>query len=76
MAEEAEQKLVLKPGAVTPYLSNFQMSSDGETMFYMDLMLQNKRVETLAKSMDEVKEVRKCDLSVNNITDVAPLKDM
>jgi Leucine-rich repeat (LRR) protein len=26
--------------------------------------------------MDEVKDVRKCDLSTNNITDIASLKDM
>jgi hypothetical protein len=76
MADEAEQKLVLKPGAVTIYLSNFQMGPDSENYYFSDLMLQNKRVESLAKTMDEVKEVRKCDLSINNITDCSPLKDM
>jgi hypothetical protein len=30
----------------------------------------------LAKTMDEVKEVRKCDLSVNNLVEIAMLKDM
>lgn len=34
-------------------------------------MLSNRRVESLAKSMEELKEVRKCDLSINNIVDVS-----
>lgn len=75
MAEEIE-KLVLKPGSVTPYLSNFQQSADYESFFFTDLILSNRRVETLAKTMDEVKEVRKCDLSINNIIDISSLKDM
>jgi Leucine-rich repeat (LRR) protein len=76
MADEAEQKLVLKPGSVTMYLTNFMRTNDSENFQFSDLILQNKRVETLAKTMDEVKDVRRCDLSVNNIQDVAPLKDM
>lgn len=41
-----------------------------------DLNLQNRRVETLSKTMEEVKEVRNCDLSINNIVDIMSLKDM
>ena len=76
MADDGEAKLVLKPGAMTMYLSNFQRSVDSETFFFHDFLLQNRKVESLAKTMDEVKEVRRCDLSVNNIVDVAMMKDM
>lgn len=61
---------------MTMYLSNFQRSADSETFFFHDFLLQNRKVESLAKTMDEVKEVRRCDLSVNNIVDVAMMKDM
>jgi hypothetical protein len=76
MADDGDAKLVLKPGAMTMYLSNFQRSADSETFFFHDFLLQNRKVESLAKTMDEVKEVRRCDLSVNNIVDVAMMKDM
>ena len=76
MADDGEAKLVLKPGAMTMYLSNFQRSADSETFFFHDFLLQNRKEETLAKTKDEVKEVRRCDLSVNNIVDVAMMKDM
>jgi len=77
MAEaDVDAKLVLKQGAVVPYLSNFQPTGDSENFIFTDLLLSNKRVESLAKSMEEVKEVRKCDLSINNIVDVTMLKDM
>jgi hypothetical protein len=45
-------------------------------MTFIELNLSNRRVESLAKTMDECKECRKCDLSVNNIVDVSMLKDM
>lgn len=73
---EGEEKLVLKPGAMTVYLSNFERGPDNENFMFQDLILQNRRVEALAKTMDELKETRRCDLSVNNIADVACLKDM
>lgn len=77
MAEGAEEtKLVLKPGGVKEYLSNFSQSADYENFFYQDLILNNRRVEALAKTMEEVKEVRKLDLGINNLQDVAALKDM
>lgn len=76
MADDGAEKLVLKPGAMTVFLSNFERSPDAENFMFQDLHLQNRRVEALAKTMDELKETRKCDLSVNNITDVACLKDM
>jgi hypothetical protein len=49
---EAEEKLVLKPGAVTQYLEGLMQSEDSETFFYGEINLQNRRVETLAKSME------------------------
>lgn len=76
MTEEQLEKLVLKPGGVTPFLSNFAAGADKESYFFQDLILSNRRVESLAKSMEEVKDVRRCDLSLNNIQDVASLKDM
>jgi Leucine-rich repeat (LRR) protein len=75
MADEGE-KLVLKPGSVTQYLDGLAQSEDFGNFFFGELNLSNRRVETLAKSMEEVKEVQRCDLSVNNITDINPLKDM
>jgi len=36
---EAEDKLVLKVGAVIQYLSNCQQSADGESFYYTDLIL-------------------------------------
>lgn len=38
--------------------------------------MSNRKVESLAKSMDEVREVRKVDFSINNIIDVSAFKDM
>lgn len=73
---DAEEKLVLKPGAVTQYLNGLQQSEDTEHFFMGELNLSNRRVESLAKSMEEVKEVRKCDFSLNNIADINPIKDM
>jgi internalin A len=75
MAEEGE-KLVLKPGGVTQYLDGLMQTEDCERFFFGELNLSNRRVEGLAKSMDEVKEVRRCDFSINNISDINPLKDM
>ena len=76
MAAEGQEKLVLKPGGVTQYLSNFQQRNDLETFILGDLNLQNCRFEILFKAMDEVKEVRNCYLSINNIVDIISLKDM
>jgi len=73
---ESDEKLVLKPGAVMQYLSNFQQSADFETFYFTDLILQNRRVESLAKTMEEVSRVQRCDLSINNIVEITPLKDL
>lgn len=34
-----EEKLVLKPGAMTVYLSNFERSPDNECFMFQDLIL-------------------------------------
>ena len=73
---DGEEKLVLKPGGVACYLSNFQRTPDMESFIMTDVILQNRRVEQLAKNMEEVKETKKCDLSMNNIVDVSSLKDL
>lgn len=44
-------------------------------MQFTDLNMSNKRVEALAKSAEEIKEVQNIDMSVNNLADVGPLKD-
>ena len=45
-------KLVLKPGvrALLPYMTNFQMTADGESFIFMNLDLKNKGVEQLNKT--------------------------
>lgn len=60
---EPEEKLILKTGAVTQYLTVLTQTEDTEHFFMGELNLSNRRVEGLAKSMEEAKEVRKCDLS-------------
>jgi len=39
MADQVEEKLVLKPGAMTVYLSNFERGPDMETFMFQDLIL-------------------------------------
>jgi len=45
MADQAQEKLQLKPGVVLPFLSNFQMSTDGETFLFTDLDMSGKNIE-------------------------------
>ena len=72
----ADEKLVLKPGVVAPFLSNIQMSDDGETFFFSELDLSQKNVEALNKAIEEAKEVLTCNLSFNNIKDPSTLKEL
>lgn len=67
MAEAVEEKLVLKPGVISQYLTNFSFAPDGESMQFTDLNLENKRIEQLAKAMEEVKDVKWINLSINNL---------
>jgi len=39
------EKLVLKPGVVTPFLSNFAMSNDGESFHFTELNMSSKNIE-------------------------------
>ena len=73
---EAEEKLVLKPGVVTQFLDNFSSTPDLESFQFTELNITNKRVEQLNKAMEEVKDVAIVDFSLNNITDINPMKDM
>ena len=74
--EAADEKLVLKPGVILQFLDNFSATPDGEGMQFTDLNMSNKRVENIAKATDEVKDIVRVDMSVNNIADINPLKDM
>ena len=75
-AAAAEEKLVLRPGTILQFLDNFTSTQDGESMQYQDLNMSNKRVEALAKACEEVKDVQNVDLSVNQLADINPIKDM
>ena len=72
----AEEKLVLKPGVVTPYLSNFAMSNDGESFHFQTLDMSNKNIEALNKAIEEAKEVYTVNLLGNNIADPTALKEL
>ena len=72
----AEEKLVLKPGTILQFLDNFSVTEEGNSMQFTDLNMSNKRVEALAKAADEIREVQRVDMSVNNLTDIGPLKDL
>ena len=75
MAEAAE-KLVLKPGVVTPFLSNFDMSGDGEAFMFNTLDMSEKNIDQLNKTIEEGKEVYLVNLSGNNIGDPSALKEL
>jgi len=56
------EKLVLKPGVVTPYLSNFALSKDGESFHFTTLDMSSKNIEQVNKVIEEAKEVYTCNL--------------
>ena len=72
----AEEKLVLKPGVVAPFLSGIAMSDDGENFLFTELDMSEKHIEQLNKTIDEAKEVWTCNLSGNNIKDPGALQTM
>jgi Leucine-rich repeat (LRR) protein len=72
----AEEKLVLKAGVVTPFLSNFAMSTDGENFLYTTLDMSGKNIEALNKFIEEAKDVYYCIMSSNNIPDPTSLKEL
>ena len=74
--QEPEEKLQLKPGVILQFLDNFDYTPDKEGFVFTDLNVSNKRVETLAKAMEEVKEVQRIDFSINNLADITPIKDL
>jgi Leucine-rich repeat (LRR) protein len=75
MADPTE-KLVLKPGVVAPFLSNFQMSKDGENFIFTELNMSNKNIEQMNKTIEEAKEVYKVYLQKNNIADPSAIKEL
>jgi len=42
---EAGEKLVLKPGVVTPFLSNFTLADNGEDFMFTDLDMAGRNIE-------------------------------
>ena len=72
----ADEKLVLKAGIVQSFLSNFDMSTDGENFHYLTLDMSAKGVEAVNKFIEEAKEVYYCNLSQNNIQDPTTLKEL
>ena len=76
MAEQAVEKLQLKPGVVAPFLSNFTLSNDGESFLFTTLDMSSKNIEQLNKTIEEAKEVYHCNLSGNNIGDPGALKEL
>lgn len=70
------EKLVLKPGIVLPFLSNFGPSKEGTDYLFTELDMSGKNIEQLNKTIEEAKEVYKCNLSNNNIADPSALKEL
>lgn len=75
MADPSE-KLVLKPGVVTPFLSNFGLSNDGESFHFTECDMSNKNIEQLNKTIEEAREVYNMNLCLNNIADPGALKEL
>ena len=42
---ESTEKLVLKPGVVMPFLTNFTISDDGEGFMFTDLDMSGRNIE-------------------------------
>lgn len=74
MAQEGE-KIVLKAGVVREFLSDLELSPDGEFFLFSTLDMSNRGVEALNKFVEEAKEVYTCNLSQNNIPDPSNLKE-
>jgi Leucine-rich repeat (LRR) protein len=76
--EAAGGKFVMKPGThcLDPYLTDFQLSLNGEHFIYATLEMPSKEIETLNKTIDEVKEIYNCHLGGNNIADPSCLKEL
>ena len=70
----ADEKLVLKPGVVAPFLSGIALSDDGENFMFTTLDMSSKNIEQLNKTIEEAKEVFTCNLSSNNIKDPSALQ--
>ena len=73
---DPNEKLVLKPGVVTPFLSRFGLSKDGESFHFTECDMSNKNIEQLNKAIEEAGKVFIMNLSINNIADPAALKEL
>ena len=67
---DSEEKLVLKPEVIKKFLSNYDYTSDRESMQFLNLVMANKRIEALNNSIMEAKHVQFLNLQNNNIVDI------
>lgn len=76
--EDKGGKFVMKPGTqcLAPYLTDFRMSTDGESFIFATLDMPSKEVEAINKTIEEVKEIYNCHLQGNNISDPSCLKEL
>lgn len=74
MADELREKLVLKPGVVCNFLTNFSRTADNENLQFTELAMRDKVVDQMnAKTVDECKDVLVMDVSLNSIADCSTL---
>lgn len=67
---DSEEKLILKPEVIKKFLSNYDYTSDRESLQFLNLSMANKRIEALNNAILEAKHVQFLDLSNNNIIDI------
>lgn len=71
-----DEKLVLKPGIVLQFLSDFGMSNDGESFLMKTCDMSSRNLEQVNKCIDEAKEVYNLNLSGNNVGDPSAIKEL
>lgn len=54
---DTEEKLVLKPEVIKKFLTNFDYTTERDSMQFLDLVIANRRVEALNNSILEAKHV-------------------
>jgi protein phosphatase 1 regulatory subunit 7 len=74
MTEEIREKLLLKPGVVASFLTNFSWTPNKESFQMTELHMADKVVDAIsAKSAEEAKDVLIIDLSLNSLSDCSAL---
>lgn len=67
-------RLVIRADVIAKYLSEFTYSEDFQGMQFVRLNLPSKKIESLDKSLLDVKHLRYIDFSGNKISDVSMLQ--